>query len=85
MSLFELFAFEYLYVWQPQRFHKICWAHETSILSKEEAFYQMLHYKYEIKVLSCKYHMEGKHGFRKIGIIFENNDVKVEYDNGNFI
>ena len=29
--------------------------------------------------------MEDKHGFRKIGIIFENNDVKVEYDKGNFI
>ena len=31
------------------------------------------------------YNMVGKYGFRKIGIIFENNDVKVEYDNSNFI
>ena len=37
--------------------------------------------------LKCGQHwnMEDKHGFRKIGIIFENNDVKVEYDNSNFI
>ena len=53
--------------------------------AKKKLSNQMLHHKYEIKVLSCKYHMEGKHGFRKIGIIFENNDVKVEYDNSNFI